>query len=80
MPRSVVFIPGLWRPWVERFALEGYRPLAPGWPGVADTVAAVRETPEEIAGDGIDDVVAHYAAIIATSTPRQCSSVTRSAA
>jgi pimeloyl-ACP methyl ester carboxylesterase len=72
MPRPVVFIHGLWLhtdswlPWVERFAHEGYQPLAPGWPGVADTVAAARETSDEIAGHGIDDVVAHYAAIIAS--------------
>lgn len=71
MPRPVVFIHGLWLhtsswgPWVERFAREGYRPLAPGWPGVADTVAAAREAPDEIADHGIDDVVAHYAAVIA---------------
>ena len=72
MSRPVVFIHGLWlhadswRPWVEHFTRAGYRPLAPGWPGVADTVAAARETPEAIAGHGIDDVVDHYAAIIAT--------------
>jgi len=72
MSGPVVFIQGLWlhadswRPWVEHFTRAGYRPLAPGWPGVADTVAAARETPEAIAGHGIDDVVDHYAAIIAT--------------
>lgn len=70
--RPVVFVHGLWlhasswQPWVDRFAREGYRPLAPGWPGVPDTVAAARANPDAIAGHGIDDVVAHYAALIAT--------------
>ena len=70
--RPVVFVHGLWlhatswQPWVERFTREGYRPLAPGWPGIADTVAAARAHPDAIAGHGIDDVVAHYAGIIAT--------------
>src|SRR3954462_4971704 len=71
MSRPVVFIHGLWlhadswRPWVEHFTRAGYRPLAPGWPGVADTVAAARATPEEIPEHGIDDGAAHSAAIIA---------------
>jgi pimeloyl-ACP methyl ester carboxylesterase len=70
-PRPVVFIHGLWlhaaswQPWFERFAQEGYRPLAPGWPGVAESVAQARATPDDIAGHGIDDVVDHYAGIIA---------------
>ena len=68
--RPVVFIHGLWlhasswQPWVDRFAEAGYRPLAPGWPGVADTVEQARATPDAIAGHGIDDVVDHYSAII----------------
>jgi pimeloyl-ACP methyl ester carboxylesterase len=70
--RPVVFIHGLWlhasswQPWVDRFADAGYRPSAPGWPGIADTVAEARARPDDIAGHGIDDVVAHYAAHIAT--------------
>ncbi|MEV6349793.1 alpha/beta hydrolase [Actinoplanes sp. NPDC051851] len=66
----VIFIHGLWlhatswNTWAERFAAEGYAPIAPGWPGDPDTVAEARETPESIADHGIDDVVAHYAGII----------------
>ena len=66
----VVFIHGLWlhatswAPWQELFAAAGYQPLAPGWPGVADTVEAARADPESIANRGIDDVANHYAAII----------------
>jgi pimeloyl-ACP methyl ester carboxylesterase len=67
----VVFIHGLWlhasswAPWEELFEEAGYRPLAPGWPGVAETVEEARANPESIADQGIDDVVEHYAGIIA---------------
>jgi non-heme chloroperoxidase len=66
----VVFVHGLWlhasswRPWVELFGEAGYQPLAPGWPGAADTVEETRRQPERVAGQGIDDVVEHYARII----------------
>jgi pimeloyl-ACP methyl ester carboxylesterase len=66
----VVFIHGLWlharswTPWLEVFAAAGYQPVAPGWPGVADTVEEARANPDDIADKGIDDVVAHYAKII----------------
>jgi pimeloyl-ACP methyl ester carboxylesterase len=53
-----------WNPWIELLTAEGYAPIAPGWPGDPDTVAEARETPESIAGHGIDDVVGHYARII----------------
>jgi pimeloyl-ACP methyl ester carboxylesterase len=70
-PRPVVFIHGLWlhptswEGWVRTFGQAGYAPLAPGWPGVADTVAEARANPDDIAGHGIDDVVEHYAKVIA---------------
>ncbi|HEY0812252.1 MAG TPA: alpha/beta hydrolase [Pseudonocardia sp.] len=66
----VVFIHGLWlhasswTPWMELFAAAGYAPVAPGWPGDPDTVEEARANPESIADHGIDDVVAHYAALI----------------
>ena len=72
MSRPVVFIHGLWlhatswAPWVELFSEAGYAPVAPGWPGDPETVAEARATPEALADHGIDDVVAHYAALIAT--------------
>ncbi|MER6538113.1 alpha/beta fold hydrolase [Streptomyces sp900105755] len=44
------------------FREEGYEPSAPGWPGDPDTVEEARQS---IAGHGIDDVVEHYAALIA---------------
>ena len=65
----VVFIHGLWlhasswAPWVEEFRAAGYQPVAPGWPGVADTVAKARANPDAIANRGVEEVAAHYAAI-----------------
>lgn len=70
-PIPVYFIHGLWlhstswQPWVDLFRQEGYEPSAPGWPGDPDTVAEARANPESIADHGIDDVVEHYAALIA---------------
>jgi pimeloyl-ACP methyl ester carboxylesterase len=67
----VVFIHGLWlhasswQSWADLFAREGYQPLTPGWPGDSATVAESRDNPESIADYGVDDVVDHYAAIIA---------------
>jgi pimeloyl-ACP methyl ester carboxylesterase len=69
--RPVLFIHGLWlhasswEPWIEVFSEAGYDASAPGWPGDPDTVAEARDNPELIADHGIDDVVEHYAAIIA---------------
>ncbi|MFF7048144.1 alpha/beta hydrolase [Streptomyces griseorubiginosus] len=70
-PLPVIFIHGLrlhstsWQPWIDLFRDEGYDPSAPGWPGDPDTVEEARQNPESIAGHGIDDVVEHYAALIA---------------
>jgi pimeloyl-ACP methyl ester carboxylesterase len=67
----VIFIHGLWlhasswQPWTNLFAQEGYQPLAPGWPGDSATVAESRANPESVADYGVDEVVDHYAAIIA---------------
>ena len=66
----VVFIHGLWlhatswAPWLELFRQAGYEPIAPGWPGVPDTVELARANPESIAGHGIESVTRHYASII----------------
>ena len=66
----VIFIHGLWlhatswEPWQQLFAESGYEPLAPGWPGDADTVEATRANPESVANHGIEDVTKHYAKII----------------
>ena len=66
----VVFIHGLWlhasswQLWQQLFAEAGYEPLAPGWPGDADTVEGCRADPDSIADQGIDDITSHYAKII----------------
>ena len=66
----VVFVHGLWLhatswgPWVDLFKEAGYAPVAPGWPGTADTVEETRRQPERVAGKGIEEVVQHYAGII----------------
>jgi pimeloyl-ACP methyl ester carboxylesterase len=69
-PIPVVFIHGLWLhattwgPWLTMFREGGYAPVAPGWPGEADTVQECRETAERVANRGIDDVAAHFRQII----------------
>jgi pimeloyl-ACP methyl ester carboxylesterase len=66
----VLFIHGLWLhpsswgPWEEFFRDAGYAPLAPGWPGVSDSVEETRRNPGKVADHGIEDVVQHYARII----------------
>ena len=66
----VVFVHGLWLhadswgAWVDLFREEGYAPIAPGWPGDADTTEEIRNHPERVGGYGIDDVVDHYAKLI----------------
>jgi len=68
--RTVVFIHGLWLhatswgPWMELFEQAGYRCVAPGWPGIPNSVEAARSDPASIADRGIDEVTAHYTAII----------------
>jgi pimeloyl-ACP methyl ester carboxylesterase len=47
------------------FGQAGYEPLMPEWPGVPDTVEEARSDPGPAAKKGIDDVVEHYAQIIA---------------
>jgi non-heme chloroperoxidase len=71
MTTSVVFVHGLWLhadswgAWAELFGNEGFESISPGWPGEPASVDAARKSPEAVAGRGIDDVVAHYAAAIA---------------
>ena len=67
----VLFIHGLWlhasswQPWIDLFAREGYGPvIAPGWPGIPDTVDEARDNPDAVAGVGVDQVVSHYLQII----------------
>lgn len=67
----VVFVHGLWLhasswgSWMELFRESGYEPVAPGWPGDPDTVEEARNNPGRVARIGIDDVVGHYAQVVA---------------
>jgi pimeloyl-ACP methyl ester carboxylesterase len=69
--KPVVFIHGLWihssawEPWATLYRREQFDPVMAGWPGDGDTVASTRRNPGRLAGCGIDDVVARYAALIA---------------
>ena len=71
-PTPVVFIHGLWlhasswQPWIDLFREHGYDPIAPGWPGDAETVQATREDPEAVADKGVAEVAEHLANLIAT--------------
>jgi pimeloyl-ACP methyl ester carboxylesterase len=73
MPETpVVFIHGLWihatawQPWIDLFAAHGYDPIAPGWPGDADTVEATRAHPEALDDVGIEQICRHHADLIET--------------
>jgi len=71
MATPVVFIHGLWlhatswQPWLDKFNESGYAPIAPEWPGGADTVAQARANPDAVARFGVKEVADHYAQIIA---------------
>jgi non-heme chloroperoxidase len=66
----VVFIHGLWihsdswQNWVDLYRRTGYAPIAPGWPGDSDTVAATRSNAAAVADRGIDDITASYLSVI----------------
>ena len=68
----IMFIHGLWLHatswgnWIKFFGDAGYNAFAPGWPDEPDTVADARAQPERVADRGIDDLVAHFTAIINT--------------
>ena len=46
------------------FGEAGYEPVSPGWPGEPDTVEEARKNPGQVAGKGLDEIVAHYAQVI----------------
>ena len=70
-PHPIVFIHGpwihacSWQLWEDFFRAHGYTTYAPGWPGDQDDVEQTRVHSRAVAGVGIDDVVTHYAEIIA---------------
>jgi pimeloyl-ACP methyl ester carboxylesterase len=70
MSRTVVFIhggwvtPACWEPFVSFFEAQGYRSLAPAWPGKDRPIEAIRTDPSALAGLGIREIVDHYDRII----------------
>jgi non-heme chloroperoxidase len=66
MTASVVFIHGLWihsvswKPWQELFDKQGYRTIAPGWPGDGETVEATRANAKRVAGVGVEEITDSY--------------------
>ncbi|MFF3513194.1 alpha/beta hydrolase [Streptomyces sp. NPDC002573] len=68
--RTVVLIHGLWmtprswEKWTERYEAQGYRVIAPAWPGLEGEVEEIRRDPSRIAGVGLREVIAHYEEII----------------
>jgi pimeloyl-ACP methyl ester carboxylesterase len=70
MSTPVVFVHGLWLhssswgPWIELFNKNGYEAVAFDWPGDGATVDEARESPDSVAGVGIDDIVSGYARAI----------------
>ena len=49
---------------MDLFRGAGYEPIAPNWPGEADTVEETRNNPDPLNNTGIDDVTKHFATII----------------
>jgi pimeloyl-ACP methyl ester carboxylesterase len=67
---DVVFIHGLWisyaawQPWIDYFAENGYRSIAPRWLGEAETAADSRAHARAQAGFGINALTDHFAAVM----------------
>ena len=67
---TIVLIHGLWmtprswEKWVQRYQAQGYRVLAPAWPGLEGEVEAIRRDPARIAGLGLHEVIARYEEVI----------------
>ncbi|HEY0944961.1 MAG TPA: alpha/beta hydrolase [Opitutaceae bacterium] len=69
--KTIVLIHGLWvtpRSWEnfkQHFESRGYTVLAPAWPGIRGSVEDMRRDPSSFHGVGPQQVVDHYAKIIA---------------
>ena len=67
---TIVLIHGLWMTplswerWTNRYTAEGFRVLAPAWPGMEGGVQALRKDPSPIEGLGAEPVMNHYDGII----------------
>jgi pimeloyl-ACP methyl ester carboxylesterase len=69
-PDTIVLIHGLWMTprswerWAARYADQGYKVLAPSWPGMEAEVEALNADPAPIARLDIRSIVDHYDRII----------------
>jgi pimeloyl-ACP methyl ester carboxylesterase len=69
-PDTIVLIHGLWltprswEGWADRYVSQGYRVLAPAWPGMETEVEALNADPSPIARLTVDRIVDHYEQII----------------
>ena len=67
---TIVLIHGLWmtphswEKWVQRYQAQGYRVLAPAWPGLDGEVEEIRRAPARISGMGLREVITHYEEVI----------------
>jgi pimeloyl-ACP methyl ester carboxylesterase len=68
--RTIVFIhggwvaPKCWDPFVSFFEANGYRCLAPAWPGKDRSVEEIWADPSPLAGLGMGEIVDHYEGIV----------------
>lgn len=68
--KTIVLVHGLWvtpRSWENfqrLYESRGYRVLAPAWPGIKGEVEDMQRDPSSFNGVGIEQVLAHYTAII----------------
>jgi pimeloyl-ACP methyl ester carboxylesterase len=53
-----------WENYVDYFAARGFAVTAPEWPRKHGDVEEIRESADEVAGLGVEEIVDHYAAII----------------
>ena len=67
--QTVVLIHGMWLTpkgwdaWIDHYQSRGYRPIAPGWPGVQDP-EETRRNPSALEGLTLTTIVDHYDRII----------------
>lgn len=68
--RTILLIHGLWvtpRSWEHfqsRYEAQGYKVIAPAWPGIDGSVEDMQQDPSSFNGIGIENVLEHYTRII----------------
>jgi pimeloyl-ACP methyl ester carboxylesterase len=69
-PDTIVLVHGLWltprswEHWIQHYERQGYRVLAPSWPGMESEVEALNADPSSIKSLTLEEVVDHYESII----------------